>query len=259
MPQGKNQYEQYLDKTYVSKEHFLVTPLTEKRTATIFYQTYYPNESIRTDKKRHLLYVHGMNSYGGRMASFVEDKFLKRGFTVSLMDLPGFGRSDGKCHGLVYSFQDLVLGVNRVVSHLRDSHAENDRIDYLIAYGTSMGAQILIRYQVQFEQSHGIDAFILGSPFLQQIARKVPPLPILWMLRLLSYVFPSMPFLPRKPLVFPKDPEMEKMYRSDPFIYNGGMRLGTAFAVLDALKDLPGIVEKFRGCPFLIQMGEKDT
>ncbi|KAK4055650.1 hypothetical protein OIV83_000196 [Microbotryomycetes sp. JL201] len=62
-------------------------------TEFIRYQIWYPNHDVR-HKHADLLFIHGINDYGGKFACHAE-KFLKAGYRIIVPDLPSHGRSTG--------------------------------------------------------------------------------------------------------------------------------------------------------------------
>lgn len=159
------------------------------------------------------------------------------------VDLPGHGLGRGT-PGLLRPAPELGPSALFVARWLSSMHADKP----VVFAGTSMGAAIAIAAAVENQKEPGLKAngkpevrvplasLLLVAPFLGVTAEDLPAAPVLWLLRGLSNIIPSLPAIKAKAQDASaqyKDEERREKCTSDELQYNGKLRLGSAASLVD--------------------------
>ncbi|KAK4057968.1 hypothetical protein OIO90_001187 [Microbotryomycetes sp. JL221] len=118
--------ETYIRTKYNHKDGRVELDETNHGNEYISYQVWYANDDVK-HKHADLLFIHGINDYGGKFACHAE-KFLKAGYRVIVPDLPSHGRSTGiHCH--LTAMSNLAQAVYLVLADvlLQDSKLVKDQ------------------------------------------------------------------------------------------------------------------------------------
>jgi alpha-beta hydrolase superfamily lysophospholipase len=167
----------------------------------------YFRERLLADARAQIVLVHGLAEHGGRYGAF-EEFFAHHRIGVSVMDLRGHGRSEGR-RVWVPSFEtyleDLDLFLARVLSL-------SPRV-FLV--GHSLGGLIATRHAETRPVRLG--GLILSGAALEPAI--TPPAPVTWVLRRLNALSSATP-VPGLigPEQLSRDPAVVQAYRDDPLI-----------------------------------------
>lgn len=127
-----------------------------------------------------IVLIHGLGEHSGRYLD-VADYFTKLGWSVSAMDLPGHGKTEGP-KGYVRAWDDLVCALESFISHRQISNKP------LYLYGHSMGSALAL--QVVLRKAVSVHGVIASSPPIR-IVQKVPK----WKISLARLLGPLIPGL----------------------------------------------------------------
>lgn len=218
--------------------------LTTNDNKYIFIREWIPEN----DPKAIILYVHGLGSHGGRMATWAE-KFNHKGFAFIAHDHRGHGKSDEK-RGFPKKFNYLVNDTKLMVKRLREAFPDKK----IILYGHSLGGNVAINYVISETQT--ADALIVTSPWLK--LAHPPGKSLITLINILNKFLPGLTVsnqLDSKDLS--RNGGVAAKYREDPLVHDkisAGL-LKTAYeAGLHALRNVYKI-----NCPFLIMHGSADN
>lgn len=220
----------------------------------IYYQFWGPVESESTNAI--VIWVHGMNSYGGKIAHLVP-RFLAHNIAVCCLDLPGFGRSDG-LHGYIQDMNVQYAAVEAIVDLMR-VYIRNERLSAkLFLAGPSMGGLIALQYCRTHPIS--VDGLLLLAPAICN--DKIDSNPVIrYATRLLVACFPkilySLPLLPQMRFRYILDQAILKDLERDSQYYHGKIRFGTAKSLLLAMDDLQAHLHEIQ-TPFIVIHGDLD-
>ena len=170
----------------------------------------------------HILLVHGVAEHAGRYHQ-VEEFFSERGIGLSIMDLRGHGRSDGR-RVWVPAFESYLQDLDVLVRH---AQSRSNRVFLL---GHSLGGLIAVRYA---ETRHtSLRGLITSGAALKPAI--IPPAPALWLLRQLNRLSSAtrVPGLV-KARNLSRDPDVVRRYRADPLVPRH-LTTGLGLAALEA-------------------------
>ncbi|KAF0698733.1 hypothetical protein As57867_010647, partial [Aphanomyces stellatus] len=179
---------------------------------------------------------------------------LKRDYIVGSFDFRGFGRSAGT-HGYIADFADYA---DDVLAFLEATRAKFPK-QKLFLVGVSFGALVQL-YTLLKARDGLIDGSVIHAPPVFLAPGVKPPLPIEMIARLLVHVVPKLPAI--KPHSSKSNSDavgarIQAWRESDPIFYDGRLRLGTAFQMLQATEGIQAQYHKIKA-PFCLIHGEND-
>ncbi|OQS00120.1 lipase [Thraustotheca clavata] len=217
-----------LEKKYKFEVHDMVGErCTSSSPVKIHTKYYYPN----ADKpKGVVIYLHGLNSHSGRITPFYR-RSLNDGWIVGMMDFRGFGRSSGR-HGYI---EDVDILAQDAVKFIKETKTKFPHYKVFVL-GTSMGALTLLHASIKLPPGI-VDSMIYHAPPVEISPNVLPSAPVEVLGRILLYFIPKLPFLvPHS--VHSNSPGRESVVEHskdvDPNFYRGRLRIGTAYAMMQA-------------------------
>ncbi|EXX75915.1 uncharacterized protein OCT59_004464 [Rhizophagus irregularis] len=235
---------------YLYSEYRLPFSFNGAKDSFIHYQIWYL-PTAKVQRNADVLYVHGLNDYGGR---FSENciPILEAGFRVIALDLPGFGRSSG-LHAYVTDWQDFIKATKLVVDHVNEKNAEENCQRKLILFGGSLGGLIIIDYSIKHPNT--FDFLCIQCPLIH-VANQSRPSKFA---EIVAKLIGNSP-LGRLPLVAAhrgkssSDPKVIERFLSDPQTYHGNLRVATGLTLLYATEWIQTKLGEVRK-PFFVQHG----
>ncbi|CAI5500045.1 unnamed protein product [Closterium sp. Naga37s-1] len=202
-----------------------------------------------------VLFCHG---YGETCTYIFEDvavMLAAAGYALVGVDYEGHGLSAGR-HGYIRSFTRLADDVIEFANRLRAS----PRFSHLpfFLYGESMGGAMAI--QVSRRDPTPWNGAVLVAPMCKMSQELIPPAPVIFVLKCLSYIFPTWKLVPvsANPDVCFQVPEKRERAENHPFAYQDKPRLATALQLLRTTQDIGAHMEEVT-VPLLILHGAKDV
>ena len=193
-----------------------------------------------------ILLVHGVAEHGGRYRRF-EEFFAGHRVGVSVMDLRGHGRSEGR-RVWVPAFESYLEDLDLFLGHVC-LHAPT-----VFLLGHSLGGLIAIRHAET--RRAPIDGLITSGAALRPAI--TPSAPIRWVLRRLNALSSATP-VPGlvRPEQLSRDPAVVRQYEADPLV-PGYVTTGLGLASLEA--GPLALAEAHRvGAPTLLLHGGADS
>ncbi|CAI5479713.1 unnamed protein product [Closterium sp. Yama58-4] len=176
------------------------------------------------------------------------------GYALVGVDYEGHGLSAGR-HGYIRSFTQLADDVIEFANRLR----AKPRFAHLpfFLYGESMGGAMAI--QVARRDPTPWSGAVLVAPMCKMAQELIPPAPVIFVLKCLSYIFPTWKLVPvsANPDVCFQVPEKRERAENHPFAYQDKPRLATALQLLRTTQDIGAHMEEVT-VPLLILHGAKD-
>ena len=173
--------------------------------------------------KAAVVLVHGYAEHSGRY-EHVAERFTAGGYAIHTFDLRGHGRSEGEPRVSVRSIDEHTGDVERFVAAVREREAGLP----LFLLGHSMGGAISARSLTDGDR--GLQGVILSAPAVRRAGILGRPVEALFLF--IAGLVPRWHFPKLDNIKVSRDPETVRRYESDPLIYQGGMPLGTAAAVV---------------------------
>jgi len=186
--------------------------------------------------------LHGYAEYGGRYKNTAAH-FNESGFDVFAIDHQGHGRSYGK-HGLVQSWQQLLDDAHQAFNHIKSQHPEF-RQWFLIGHSMGGGLAALLSERI----SEDLDGVLLSAPLIDQ-ATSTPAF-LISIGKLIAKVMPGLGVIPFDQSAQSRDPDVIKLFNSDPNNYTGKLRAGTGNQMLEMIKVIDQLPERL-STPFWI-------
>ncbi|CAI7783271.1 unnamed protein product [Closterium sp. NIES-54] len=191
-----------------------------------------------------VLFCHG---YGETCTYIFEDvavMLAAAGYALVGVDYEGHGLSAGR-HGYIRSFTRLADDVIEFANRLRAS----PRFAHLpfFLYGESMGGAMAL--QVSRRDPTPWNGAVLVAPMCKMAQELIPPAPVIFVLRCLSYIFPAWKLVPvsANPDVCFQVPEKRERAENHPFAYQDKPRLATALQLLRTTQDIGAHMEEVGG------------
>ena len=181
-------------------------------------------ERLFSEEGPHVVLVHGVAEHGGRYRG-VEEFFADHGVGVSVMDLRGHGRSEGR-RVWAPGFESYLEDLDIFLGHVQ---ARGRRV-FLV--GHSLGGLISVRYAETRPGQPPLRGLITSGAALK--AAIAPPAPVAWLLKLLNRLSSAtrVPGLV-KARQLSRDPDVVRRYQDDPLI-PGHLTTGLGLAALEA-------------------------
>ena len=176
-------------------------------TSRLYTQSWLPDEPARAA----ILLVHGLGEHSGRY-EYLAAHCTARGFAVYTADHYGHGRSEG-LPGHVERFSVYLDGLRA----LRDDVRSREPDIPLFLLGHSMGGLIAAAFLGEDQAS--FRGCVLSGPALRSDAE--PPALVLAIVRLVSWLAPTVPLIGLDPSGVSRDPAVVSAYVSDPLVHHG--------------------------------------
>ena len=194
-----------------------------------------------------LLVVHGLAEHGGRYEDFAAF-FNAAGYAVVAADLPGHGRSGGhRAHVRTFGeFIDAVRG------SLALAQARFPDVP-LVLVGHSMGGLIAANFLVEDQQAFA--AAVLSGPAIR--APEQPNRFAMFIMRLLSRLFPKLGVMQIEADGVSRDPEVVRRYLDDPLVFTGKVSARLAAELFKAMQAIDANAAKIT-LPTLVMHGGED-
>lgn len=176
-------------------------------TSRLYRQSWLPDKPARAA----ILLVHGLGEHSGRYENFATH-CTTRGFAVHAADHHGHGRSEG-LRGHVERFSVYLDGLRA----LRDDARRRDADLPLFLLGHSMGGLIAAAFLGEDQAS--FRGCVLSGPALRSDAE--PHALVLAVVRLISWLAPTVPLIGLDPSGVSRDPAVVAAYVRDPLVHHG--------------------------------------
>ena len=228
----------------IHREATLSVPITGSDAATLYYQTWRPEEQPRAA----IIIVHGVAEHSGRyerLAGYLVD----RGYAVIALDHPGHGRSTGD-PGHIDRFSDYLKCLDSVHTKVADEMSGVPQI----LLGHSMGGLIGTLYLLQNQ-----DAFvgcILSGPAIKTDIE--PGKFQMALIRALSRVFPKAGVLQLDASGVSRDANEVDRYVNDPLVYAGKLSARLVLELFNSMAQIQSRAAKIT-LPILILHGGADA
>jgi alpha-beta hydrolase superfamily lysophospholipase len=213
------------------------------------YQLYTARAVPPAPPKAVVIIVHGYAEHSGSYHELAS-RLVGGGYAVYAIDHRGHGRSDGT-RGLVLPMPTLANDLYAFLCEVKLAHAGLP----LFIFAHSMGSLIALTLLLEHQQD--VSGVILsGNPLL--LDQEATSLEIIT-LPLLSALAPN--FTIRPPdlrNLLSRDEAVFQRAMSDPLRYKGGLRAGTAWALLDGVRRARARIGELR-LPLLVYHGKDDT
>lgn len=177
------------------------------------------------EAKACVLLVHGLAEHTGRYQRLAA-RFNEAGIAVVGPDHVGHGASPGvRAH--VRRFSEYLEPLTALRQHIEARYPDTP----VFLLGHSMGGLIAAHALLASQQSYR-GAMFSGPAF---VAVNPVPAPVIWLGRLLRYVFPKMGMLALNAEEVSRDPSVVADYLADPLVYNGKITTSLGLEILDAM------------------------
>ncbi|TIB64727.1 hypothetical protein E3P78_01022 [Wallemia ichthyophaga] len=235
----------------------------------VTFQTFEKARRAPGDVDADLLLVHGYGDYGGKWVANAAE-FVRRGYRVVALDLPGHGRSSG-LHVFVPSCNILTRALASVVE---DIYPPNKQ---LFLMGHSLGGFLAINYALQYppaqnggksesdshshslltpQRPHLAGVYAL-SPMLGISPETRPPWVVETVARMLASLIGHVPLIRSDGSLKTEDARVIAETLSDIRVYQGALRIGTGLALLSGVESINRDVSKLN-TPLRICHGDAD-
>ncbi|KAF3670792.1 putative caffeoylshikimate esterase-like isoform X2 [Capsicum annuum] len=203
----------------------------------IFSKSWLPE----TRPKAIVYFCHG---YGDSCTFFAEGiarKLASLGYGVVAMDYPGFGLSEG-LHGYIPSFDKLVDDVIEHYSKVKEKPEFRNLPSFL--FGESMGGAIALK--VHRKQPNAWNGAILVAPMCKLADNVVPSWLVTQILIGVAKLLPTQKLVPTQDLgeLAVRDAKKRELTAYNVLCYKHKPRLQTALELLNATKEIEGLLEK---------------
>jgi acylglycerol lipase len=200
-----------------------------------------------SNPKAAVIIVHGYAEHSGRY-QHVAERLVDNGYAVHAFDLSGHGRSDGG-RAFVRSLDEHVADLRSFVARVRQ---EEPRLP-LFLLGHSMGGTVVAMFLASGEP-------LLRGAILSGAGLKLPGGPariVETLLSILGKLAPKWPLGKLRSEEISRDPAVVSSYDSDPLVYRGRMRAGTAAALIRAVHTVASRMNRIT-VPLLLLHGTAD-
>jgi alpha-beta hydrolase superfamily lysophospholipase len=227
-----------------SESYIDVVHSEARGTSHLYRQSWLPSGDMRAG----IVLVHGLGEHSGRYGH-VARHCRDRGFGLFALDHYGHGKSDGH-PGYVERFSVYLDGVRALLDDVRSAHPHLP----LFLLGHSMGGLIAAALLPQHQST--FRAAVLSGPALRSDVE--PPAVVMWIVRLLSRIAPTVPMIGLDPAGVSRDPEVVRAYVADPLVHHGKL---TARLIAEMKKAMTATVAQAPDVrlPVLILHGEADV
>ncbi|TMW59973.1 hypothetical protein Poli38472_000015 [Pythium oligandrum] len=236
---------------------FLQCPRPRNRKIKIFYRFWHPkhleDDAQASNARGVVVVLHGLNSHSARNNTFMVE-LLQSGFVIAGIDHEGFGRSDGR-HGYFESIHHLTDDAIELIKLTREKYKGRK----VFLHGGSLGGLLVLLVLTRIQKGL-VDGAVILCPAVQVHKKSRPPPAIEAIGKALRAIAPKLP-LAQGNRGKNSSPEVaaivDAMKRADPLFYNGRLRIGTGFAILDALEYIQDKLHHI-DVPYLLQHGTAD-
>ncbi len=224
--------------TIIQAEGFFAS---EKR--WLFYRRF-----IAQECKGDFIIIHGGFEHGGRYEEL--GTFLaKNGYNTAILDLTGYGRSEGK-RGYIHKFEDYLVDVANFYAFLQ----RHKKMATPILLGHSMGGLIATIFTAWGK--FAVQGMVLSGP-LFGFSQRIPFLKYL-MIKIIRNIYPGFYLAnPLNPNMLTHDEPIIEEYLTDRYIQHF-MNANWIVELIKAVKKIH-VAAPHINVPTLIFHGEKDT
>ena len=200
------------------------------------------------EPKATIVIVHGLGDHAGRYSRFANN-VNARGFHVVALDLPGFGRSEGK-KGHIQQFSEYLEVVEKAAYYFKEPEFQNLPA---FLFGHSLGG--LIAFHVVARKPSLFNGAVLASPAFA-ITVDIPKAKFL-AAKVAGSIMPGFTLPHGLPVKFlSHDPKVIEEYEKDPLVHDR-ISARLFFEVMRAMKQAPDLAKKIQ-IPVLVQVGGDD-
>jgi len=211
---------------------------------TLFTQSWVPQGKPRAI----VVIVHGYGEHSTRY-THVAESLVKSNYAVYSIDHRGHGKSEG-LQAYFTSVQEAVTDLRAYFETIQKQHPGQK----IFLYGHSMGSLIAIAFTLQYQND--ITGLIVTGTALT--GDETVPAPLIAVGQFLQRFIPRVPLLPGLPSSeLASDPNLAKIYDSDPLVYRGAWRIGMGIGLIVEGRKLQSKLFDLK-LPLLIMHGEAD-
>jgi alpha-beta hydrolase superfamily lysophospholipase len=179
-----------------------------------------------TNSKAVVVLIHGLGEHCQRYEHLAAD-LNQAGYSLSSMDLPGHGKSDG-IRGHIDSFEVFEKAVLELYSRTKKSHPDTP----IFLLGHSMGgliaAQLLLNHQDKF-QGAMLSGAAIQSP-------QEPPAWQVAIIKIVAMLFPKAKMLALDASAVSRDPAVVEKYMADPMVSKEKLSAQFLISMTDAMQ-----------------------
>jgi acylglycerol lipase len=217
--------------------------LTGEKGVSLHYGQWSPDDAARAT----VVLAHGYAEHSGRYQHVIK-ALVEAGYFVVAMDHRGHGKSGGARFN-VERFDYFVRDLHRFVRLARDEQPDLP----LFLLGHSTGGLIAVHYVAQHEEV--LDGLVLSAPALSighrasPFLRKIGPI--------VAMIAPSMSLVGGVESHLSRDPEVQKLWDSDPLTHKGPAKARMANELYQASLKAQTYLHRIN-LPLLVMHGTAD-
>ena len=209
----------------------------------LFYQGWLPEAAPRAV----ILLCHGFGEHSGRYGNVV-GALVPHGYSVYGLDHRGHGKSGGS-RAQIDHYDTWLSDFDAFRREVATRHAEVQ----IFLLGHSMGGNIALGYALLRQED--LAGLALSGPAIA--SKKLPPAPVIPLMRALSRLLPNLPAIKLDPEDISRDPAVVAAYRADPLVWHGKVKLRIAAEQLRGILSFPNRVGDLK-LPLLVLHGTAD-
>lgn len=208
---------------------------------------YYRQWDTAQEPKAVVMLIHGLGEHCQRYDALAS-ALNTAGYSVSSMDLPNHGKSEG-LKGHVDSFEDFLDAASGLYQRIRNSHPTSP----VFLLGHSMGGLVSSRFLLDNQDK--FKGAILSGPAIE--SPQTPPAWQVSLMSLISKILPKMGMLELDGSLVSRDPKVVKDYMEDPLNNHNKLSaklLAEFFQVMSDVKQRANAIS----LPLLVMHGADD-
>lgn len=194
----------------------------------LYRQAWLPDK----DPRAVVVLVHGVSEHSGRY-HHVAARLVADGHAVHALDHRGHGRSEGP-RALIDRMDHAVADVDELVEAAADTHPGVP----VVMLGHSMGGLVAVCYALLHQRRL---AGLMLSGLLAALEAASPATRLA--ARVLSALTPHLGVVAIDSVLISRDPEVVRVYDSDPLVFHGRLPARTVFELERAVQSLPSRVQ----------------
>jgi len=208
----------------------------------LFTQSWLPDGPVRAV----VVIAHGAGEHSSRYGH-VAARLVDEGYAVSALDHRGHGHSGGS-RAVIDRMDNAVSDLHQLIELAASEHPGVP----LFLLGHSMGGTISVRYAITYQDR--LAGLILSGPLA---ALEAASLATRLVAKLLSAVAPGLGLFAVDPTLVSRDPDVVKVYETDPLVYHGRLPARTVAEIAGAIDSFPNEAGAIT-VPTLIMYGSGD-